>query len=45
MILSNEELDILIDKFLDDFVANQIKRDPRWNYPETIDLPLKKDIV
>lgn len=33
MTLSQEELDTIIDKYLDDYAANMIKRNKHWWYP------------
>jgi len=31
--MTPEELDVAIDKYLDDFAHRQIKNDKRWNWP------------
>ncbi len=33
MTLTPEELDITIDKFYEEYVADQLKHNPRWDYP------------
>ena len=37
IIMTPEELDLAIDKYLDEFVERQIKNDRWWNFPDAID--------
>jgi hypothetical protein len=35
--MTQEELDLAIDKYLDAFIERQIKNNKRWNFPESLD--------
>ena len=35
MTITGEELDSVIDKFMDAFIARQIKGNKKWNFPDT----------